>query len=144
MVSGDIKKNEDDVDSAEAASYFVQRFAMSPRMLRMASDSDEDGGGDGDADVGGEVEEMIQGRVGEIGTIISVIKIATELGEAVLPVIIKEVQSSPIGNLVIGVIGGINDGASGASGDTIHAGMPIPIKVVRRAVQGFLRAHSLH
>lgn len=135
MVSGDIEKNTDDVDSVEvASSYLVERFAMEPRQLRMASETEEDDD---------EVEEMGQGRIGELGTIISVIKIATELGEVVLPVVIKEVQSSPIGDLVISLIGGINDGASGASGDAIHAGYPIPIKLARRAVSGLLKARTL-
>lgn len=135
VVSGDIEKNTDDVDSVEvASSYLVGRFAMEPRQLRMASETEED-----DHD---EVEEMGQGRIGELGTIISVIKIATELGEAVLPVVIKEVQSSPVGDLVISFIGGINDGASGASGDAIHAGYPIPINFARRAVSGLLKARS--
>lgn len=138
-MSGDMEKTEDDVSGeAKAASYFVPRFAIEPRMLRMASAGEEGDGGDDEV----VVEEMGQGRVGELGTIISVIKIASELGEAVLPVVIKEVESSPIGNLVIGVIGGISDGASGASGDMIHAGMPLPIKVVRRAVSGFLRSRN--
>lgn len=137
-VSGEIEKGDEDVsgDEAKAASYIVPRISMEPRLLRMVSAVDEDDAAEAD------VEELGQGRVGEIGTIISVIKIATELGEAVLPVVIKEVESSPIGNLVIGVIGGFNDGASGASSDVIHAGMPLPIRVVRRAVSGFLRSRG--
>lgn len=138
IVSGDLDLNDDDV--VEAASFLIPRISMAPRLLRRASSE-----GEVEEEADGEVEEvdeaviMGQGRVGEIGTIISVIKIATELGEAVLPVVIKEVQASPIGNLVIGVIGGISDGASGASAD-----QSIPIKVARRAVRGFLRAHMVN
>lgn len=137
VVSGELEKNDDDVGSAEAATFLVSRYAMQPRAMRSNSDElDDDTEDEAEIEVG-------QGRVGELGTIISVIKIATELGEAVLPVVIREVEATPIGSLVIGVIGGINDGASGAaSGDTINAGMPVPIKVARRAVRGFLRAHS--
>lgn len=131
-MAGNIEKGDEDV----AATYLVQRFAMQPRWLRMAGDGGDDAMDDDDDTNNGEMVELVgEGRVGELGTIISVIKIASELGEAVLPVVIKEVQASPIGNLVIGVIGGINDGASGASG-------PVPIKVVRRAVKGFLRSYS--
>lgn len=144
IVSGDLDLNDDDV--AQAASFFVQRMAMEPRLLRRASSDASDVEGEVDDDVD-EVDDTIimngQSRVGEIGTIISVIKIATELGEAVLPVVIKEVQASPIGNLVIGVIGGINDGASGAAGESISPGSGIPIKVARRAVRGFLKAHMI-
>lgn len=136
IVSGDLDSSLDS-DSAEA-SYFVQRMVMEPRFTRLVQGADADDEDDEDGGLGG------QARLGELGTIISVIKIATELGEAVLPVVIKEVQSSPIGNLVIGVIGGINDGPSGASGDTISSAFPIPIKVARRAVRGFLRAHSVN
>lgn len=130
--------NDDDV--VEAASFLIPRMSMAPRLLRRASSEGEvEDDADGDVEEVDEAVIMGQGRVGEIGTIISVIKIATELGEAVLPVVIKEVQASPIGNLVIGVIGGISDGASGASAD-----QPIPIKVARRAVRGFLRAHMVN
>lgn len=139
MVSGDLEKGDDDVDSVETASTsLVQRFIMEPRLLRMAASEKDEAA----VELDDEVEEVGQGRIGELGTIISVIKIATELGEAVLPVVIREVESSPIGNLVIGVIGGIQDTPSGASGDVIYPGMPIPIKVFRRAIQGFLKSHA--
>lgn len=134
-----MEKGDDDVDSVETASTsLVQRFIMEPRLLRMAASEKDEAA----VELDDEVEEVGQGRIGELGTIISVIKIATELGEAVLPVVIREVESSPIGNLVIGVIGGIQDTPSGASGDVIYPGMPIPIKVFRRAIQGFLKSHA--
>lgn len=128
----------DSLDSESAdASYFVQRMVMEPRFTRLVEGADAEDDEDENGMAG-------MARVGELGTIISVIKIATELGEAVLPVVIKEVETSPIGNLVIGIIGGINDGASGASIDTISSAIPIPIKVARRAVRGFLKAHAVN
>lgn len=133
IVSGDLDTSLDDSESADT-SYFVQRMVMEPRFTRLVEGADSEDDDD----------ENGMARVGELGTIISVIKIATELGEAVLPVVIKEVETSPIGNLVIGIIGGINDGASGASIDTISSAIPIPIKVARRAVRGFLKAHAVN
>lgn len=136
IVSGDLDTSLDDSESADA-SYFVQRMVMEPRFTRLVEGADAEDDEDENGMAG-------MARVGELGTIISVIKIATELGEAVLPVVIKEVETSPIGNLVIGIIGGINDGASGASIDTISSAIPIPIKVARRAVRGFLKTHAVN
>lgn len=138
IISGDL---DDSLDSESVeASYFVNRI-VEPRNSRLVvaaegADDDDDEEGQSGGNAG-------QARVGEIGTIISVIKIATELGEAVLPVVIKEVESSALGNLVIGVIGGINDGPSGASADSVSSAFPIPIKLARRAAKGFLMSRPL-
>lgn len=113
---------------------------LEPRRARLLASAERDDDEEDEAsDAGGNA------RIGEIGTIISVIKIATELGEAVLPVVIKEVESSAIGDLVIGVIGGVHDSSAAPSDKSSGTAVwPIPIKVARRAAKGFLKNHPIN